>query len=76
MKAMKFVLIYLKTVKAKKSTHGKKKIRENKVNTRLNQMNSRHNKENHGGKTNSAKFIGGRFGKSFYSLLCKSCGNL
>ena len=39
MKAKKFVLIYFKTVKAKRSTQGKrKKTPQNKVNSRINKM--------------------------------------
>ena len=50
MKARKFVLIYFKTVKAKKSTEDKKSTVRKKVNTRLKKMSLRQNKAKHGRK--------------------------
>ena len=73
MRAKKIVLIYFKTVKAKKSTQGKKKIyiyhKVSKVNSRLNKMNSRPNKENHSGKTNSANSLGAGLSHFYSSFL-------
>ena len=70
MKARKFVLIYFKTVKAKKNTARKK------VNTRLKKMSSRQNKEKHGRKTNLANSLGAGYASYFKAVFCVSCGSL
>ena len=54
MKAKRFVLIYFKTVKAKRSTQGT----EQSEPAANNQLNSRQNKENHSGKTDPANSLG------------------
>ena len=58
MKAKIFVLLYFKTVKAKRSTQG---TEQSELAAKQNELTPKHscqNKENHSGKTNSANSLG------------------
>ena len=59
MKDLDPVLIYYKTVRAKKSTQGKNKIQKNEVNSLLNtvEMNSRHGKLRKSQRQNKLKLM-------------------